>query len=201
MFSIESYLPALKARHSHLCPRQILGVRIGLAGAAKLGLEVPRSDKRLYIIVETDGCFVSGIEVAAGVGINHRTLRVEDYGKVAATFIDVKFHHAVRIFPKPDIRSRAWEYAPHETCAYDAQLLGYQIMPNEELLSTQDISLNFNLENLISVGGVRTICDNCGEEIINHREVINPFGVFCKTCAGESYYQLEVAHFETLVST
>ena len=50
--------------HNHLCPRQILGVRLGLAGAAALGLEPPVKDKRLLVVTETDGCFVDGVTAA-----------------------------------------------------------------------------------------------------------------------------------------
>jgi formylmethanofuran dehydrogenase subunit E len=66
------------ARHSHLCPRQVLGVRIGLVGAAALGIDAPRLDKRLLVILETDGCFADGVEVTTGCSVGHRTLRVED---------------------------------------------------------------------------------------------------------------------------
>jgi len=71
-------LAATAARHSHLCPRQALGVRIGLAGAAALGLDLPRRNKRLLAILETDGCFADGIEVATGCTVGHRTLRIEE---------------------------------------------------------------------------------------------------------------------------
>ena len=72
---IQTLLEQASARHSHLCPRQVLGVRMALAGAAALGLELPRNDKTLLVIAETDGCFVDGLEVAAGVTPGHRTLR------------------------------------------------------------------------------------------------------------------------------
>ncbi|RPI92411.1 MAG: hypothetical protein EHM40_13140 [Chloroflexi bacterium] len=47
--------------HSHLCPRQILGVRLGLAGMKALDLMAPPAKKRLLTILETDGCFADGI--------------------------------------------------------------------------------------------------------------------------------------------
>ena len=70
------------------------------AAAAMLELEVPRKDKRLLVIVETDGCFVDGVEAAVGVSVGGRTLRVEDYGKIAATFVDVKTERALRVAPR-----------------------------------------------------------------------------------------------------
>ncbi len=115
MRDMQPLLSELSARHAHLCPRQILGLRIGLAGAARLGLALPRTDKTLLVIAESDGCFADGLEVAAGVSIGHRTLRVEDYGKVAATFVNAQTGAALRLAPRPDIRRAAFAYAPGET--------------------------------------------------------------------------------------
>lgn len=180
------------ARHSHLCPRQVLGARIGLAGAAELGLDIPRQDKRLLVIVETDGCFVDGIEIATGCTMGHRTLRLEDYGKVAATFVDIQSEYAVRVFPHPDVRQRASFYLPDEKRHYLAQLKAYQVMPNEELLSFQQIHLVSPLRDLISRPGVRVNCMVCREEIINEREVVRHGLTLCASCAGLSYYQAAI---------
>lgn len=190
MLSLNEVLRISAARHSHLCPRQVLGARIGLAGAQALGLEAPRSDKRLLVILETDGCFADGIEAATGCTIGHRTLRVEDYGKVAATFVDVKTGQAMRIIPALDVRQRAYIYAPQEKRHYFAQLAAYQTMPDSELLSFQEVYLNASVEALVSRPGVRVNCELCGEEIINEREVLQEGRTLCKACAGKSYYQL-----------
>ena len=97
MTDLSALLAISAARHSHLCPRQVLGARAGLVGASLLGFEIPVSEKRLLVILEADGCFADGIEVATGVAIGHRTMRIEDYGKIAATFIDTTTGRAIRI--------------------------------------------------------------------------------------------------------
>jgi formylmethanofuran dehydrogenase subunit E len=142
MLSLNDGLKISAARHSHLCPRQVLGARIGLVSAGALGLEIPRSDKRLLVILETDGCFADGVEAATGCTIGHRKLRVEDYGKVAATFVDVKTGQAVRITPALDVRQRAYAYALDEKRHYFAQLAAYQVMPDSVLLSIQEGGLD-----------------------------------------------------------
>jgi formylmethanofuran dehydrogenase subunit E len=76
--------------HDHLCPRQILGVRIGHGRYENTGFDEPPAKKQLLVISETDGCFVDGVIAATNCTVGHRTLRVEDYGKVAATFVDTK---------------------------------------------------------------------------------------------------------------
>ena len=87
--------------HHHLCPRQVLGVRIGLAGMNALGFVEPPTNKRLLLISETDGCFVDGLWAATNCSVGHRTLRVEDYGKTAAVFVDVISGRAVRVARRP----------------------------------------------------------------------------------------------------
>lgn len=189
MPDIQGLLALSSARHSHLCPRQVLGVRMALAGAAALGMEVPRKDKKLLVIAETDGCFIDGIEVAAGVAAGHRTLRIEDYGKVAATFIDSKRGEAVRLAPRCDVRERAGLYAPEEARHYFAQLVGYQRMPDDALFTFTRVVLNQPVEEIISRPGVRVNCSVCGEEIMNEREIIYGGLNYCRACFGLGYYQ------------
>jgi formylmethanofuran dehydrogenase subunit E len=187
--SLQHILDQSSARHSHLCPRQVLGVRIGLAGAAALNLDVPRPDKRLLIIIETDGCFADGIEAATGCTVGHRTLRVEDFGKIAATFVDVKTGQAVRVAPRLDVRERAYACASDERRHYFAQLKAYQVLPDHELLSIQRVQLMTPVEAIVSRPGVRVNCEVCGEEIINEREVEHAGMRLCRSCAGQGYYR------------
>ncbi|MDZ7845195.1 MAG: FmdE family protein [Anaerolineales bacterium] len=186
---LEQYLELSAAEHDHLCPRQVLGVRTALAGAAVLGMDVPRNDKKLLVIVETDGCFVDGIQAVTGCSAGHRTLRVKDYGKVAGTFIEVDTGNAVRVFPQLDVRGKAADYAPEEDRRYFAQLIGYQRMPDSELLSLQRVRLFPPVEDIISRPGVRVNCTRCGEEIINQREVYQGGLTLCQPCASPAYYQ------------
>lgn len=186
---LQSFLDQSAARHSHLCPRQVLGVRVALAGAAALNLTVPRDDKRLLAIVETDGCFADGVEVASGCSVGHRTLRVEDYGKIAAVFVDVKAGRSVRVAPRLDIRQRAYQYVAEERRHYFAQLHGYQIMPDDELLVVEAVTLTVPIEEIVSRPGVRVDCAGCGEEIINEREVLVDGAPLCQHCAYGGYYR------------
>jgi formylmethanofuran dehydrogenase subunit E len=188
-FSLQHILDQSAALHSHLCPRQVLGVRVGLAGAAALNLDVPRTDKRLLIIIETDGCFADGIEAATGCTIGHRTLRVEDYGKIAATFVDVKTGQAVRVAPRLDVRERAYTCTPTEPRHYFAQLKAYQVLPDHDLLSIQPVQLTTPIAAIFSRAGVRVNCEVCGEEIINEREIVRDGLLVCRSCAGQGYYQ------------
>lgn len=176
--------------HSHLCPRQILGVRIGLAGMAALGFSEPPAKKQLLVISETDGCFVDGVTAATGCTVGHRTLRVEDYGKVAATFVDVRTGCAMRVAPRLDVREQACNFAFEESRHYFAQMQAYQSMPDEEMLTVQEVVLNTPIEQIVSRPGIRVNCDICGEEIMNEREIRQNGLTLCFPCAHGGYYQL-----------
>lgn len=187
-FELNDLLEKCASRHSSLCPRQVLGIRMGLAGLAALGLEAPVTQKVALVIVETDGCFADGIEVSTGTSPGHRTLRLVDLGKVAATFTDLKTRRSIRLAPAQGVRERARLYAPDEQQPYAAQLKGYQVMPEAELFTFQEVGLQPSIEAILSRPEARTKCDRCGEEIINEREVCSEGQVFCRTCYGEGYY-------------
>ena len=188
--SLAELLAESAARHQHLCPRQVLGVRMGMLGARALGIELPNTDKRLLVFVETDGCAADGVSVATDCSVGHRTLRVIDQGKVAATFVDTHTGQAVRIVPHPDARAAALRYAPSVRSTWHAQREAYQTMPDDELLVVQDVELTVCLDQLMSKPGLRVRCQVCGEEIINEREVVRGESILCRSCAGEAYYRL-----------
>jgi formylmethanofuran dehydrogenase subunit E len=179
------------SEHTHLCPRQVLGVRMGLAGLKALCLKAPLSTRTALVIIETGGCFADGIRVATGATVGHRTLRVEDLGKVAATFTNLKSGISLRMAPRLDIRTRAPEFAPEEKRRYFAQLQGYQVMPDEELFIFQSVELQTPATQIISHQNARAVCSNCGEEIINEREVVVEGMILCRTCAYGGYYRLK----------
>ncbi len=188
--SLQDLLDESAARHQHLCPRQVLGARMGLLGVRLLGMDLPNSTKRLLVITETDGCFADGLSVATGCTVGARTLRLIDHGKVAAAFIDTKTDRAVRLVPSKTSRPLAREYAPLARSRWHAQLEAYQIMPEAELFDVQPIELTLSLEKLLSKPGRKAICAQCGEEIINEREIIQEDRTLCRACAGDGYWRL-----------
>lgn len=177
--------------HKHLCPRQVIGVRMGLKAASLFELDLPQTDKRLLTFVETDGCFADGVSVATGCWLGRRTMRLMDYGKTAATFVDAKTDRAIRIRPHPDCRTRAPHYVPDAQSRWHTMLEAYQMMPADELLCWREVELSVSLKEIISRAGVRVNCEICGEEIINEREVHTGGLTLCRSCSGDSYYRLE----------
>ncbi len=207
-------------RHAHLCPRQVLGARLTLAGAAALGIPLPQADKRLLAVVESDGCFSDGVAVTANCWVGRRTMRVEDYGRVAVTLVDTHGGAAVRCRPQLDVRTRvgAWAADAATVAAggrdtglgmapmgaaggievgaiaprWAAYVLGYQRMPDAELVDVLPVTLTIDPAAIISHPDRRAVCAVCGEEVSNGREVVGPAGTTCAACADPAgaYYRL-----------
>ena len=189
MRALEDILCESSSRHKHLCPRQVLGARMALYAAEILALDLPRKDKRLLVTTEVDGCAVDGLIAATGCRAGSRTLRIVDFGKVAATFTDTCTDTSIRIVPARDARTLAREFAPHARNRWEAMLAGYQVMPFGRLFQTQPVRLNMTISEIISKPGKQTFCNVCGEEVINGREVMKNGRISCRACAGEGYYQ------------
>lgn len=189
MPDLQLLLEKSSREHSHLCPRQILGARLGLLGLKTLGFSEPPAKKELLVITETDGCFVDGLIAATGCTVGHRTLRVEDYGKTAATFVDTRTGRAVRVAPGAGIRERAYAFAEDESRHYFAQMQAYQVMPDEKMFTVQEVILKTPVEQIVSRPGLRVNCDVCGEEIMNEREVHQHGLTLCTACAQGGYYR------------
>ena len=157
--------------HSHLCPRQVLGVRMGLYAGRLLDIAVPQMNKRLYTILESDGCFLDGVSVSTGCTVGARSMTIMDFGKIAATFIDRDTGKAIRIVPERDARSLCADYAAEAGDRWHSYLMGYQAMPVTKLFAVQPVELVVSLEKIISKSTARCVCAACGEEIFNEREI------------------------------
>lgn len=188
MRDLQDLLDQSAARHHHLCPRQVLGVRMGMLAGKVLELDLPQADKRLFAFVECDGCGNGGVSVATGCWVDRRTLRVMDFGKLAATFVDTQNGRVIRIWPKAESRVVAEEFGSPELTSWQRQLLAYQTLPDDEFLTVQPVQLSVSLEKIISLPGLRVNCEVCGEEITNEREALLGGRVVCRACAGERYY-------------
>ncbi|MEP7137524.1 MAG: FmdE family protein [Chloroflexota bacterium] len=187
--NLDDLLTASATHHHQVCPRQVLGVRIGLLAGRAFEIPLPQSEKRLLAIAETDGCFVDGLSAATGCYVGRRTLRIEDYGKTAVTFVDTLTEQAIRIVPLGKARELASGYAPTAHNKWEAQLIGYQHMPDELMFDWQWVELTVSVKQIIGQAGKHVMCEICREEIINQREVIHEAMILCKPCSGDSYFR------------
>ncbi|MFA5111461.1 MAG: formylmethanofuran dehydrogenase subunit E family protein, partial [Desulfobaccales bacterium] len=70
------------AAHGHLCPGQVVGVRMAILGCRLLGFEVsctlPQL-KKLMVFVEMDRCTGDAVAQVTGVKLGRRSLKFADY--------------------------------------------------------------------------------------------------------------------------
>jgi formylmethanofuran dehydrogenase subunit E len=188
MKTLEEYLAWAAKAHGHLCAGQVLGVRLAMCGLRQLGIEDPARDrKRLVTYVEIDRCATDAVALVTGCRLGKRALKFFDWGKVAATFVDLQTGRAVRVAARERSKTRAREMFP-DLDKEQAQQRAYAVLPDEELFSTQPVRVEVRPEDLPGYKGPRITCEACGEGINFARQVVKEGRTLCRACAGESYY-------------
>ena len=193
MLSLDAYLRKAEVAHGHLCAGQVLGVRMAMLGLEKLAIEDPRGKdrKRLVTFVEIDRCATDAIGVVTGCRLGKRALKFRDWGKMAATFVDVSTGKAIRIAAKESSKALARSMHPEIENKNQQQMLAYREMAEDDLFTKQWVKVDLPAEEFPGYKGERVACAECGEGINFNREVQREGRVLCHACAGERYYQVE----------
>lgn len=192
MMEFETLLQGAAKEHGHLCPGQVIGVRMALLGLDLVGLENPketRDIKKLVVYVEIDRCATDAISYVTGVKLGRRSLKFKDYGIMAATFINLETNTAFRILSTESSRSIAGFYAPHIEDPHARQLEAYKIMPLSELFEVSQVRVSLKESDMPGPANHKTCCEKCGIVIRDAKEVLVEDKVFCHACAGMAYYR------------
>jgi formylmethanofuran dehydrogenase subunit E len=188
--SLDEFLREAEVAHGHLCAGQVLGVRMAMLGLQKLGIDDPRGKdrKRTVTFVEIDRCATDAVGVVTGCRLGKRALKFRDWGKVAATFIDLENNRAVRVSARESSKQLARNMHPEVENKNQQQMLAYREMRDEDLFDTQWVKVDLPPEEMPGYKGERIVCTECGEGINFRREVIRDGRTLCRSCAGERYY-------------
>jgi len=175
MKTLDEYLDDAEQAHGHLCAGQVLGVRMAMLGLEKLGINDPYGNKedrkRLVTFVEIDRCATDAIGVVTGCRLGKRALKFRDWGKMAATFVDVSSGKAVRIAAKESSKALARTMHPELDSKNQQQMLAYREMSEDDLFTLQWVKVELPAEELPGYKGERVVCADCGEGINFRREV------------------------------
>jgi formylmethanofuran dehydrogenase subunit E len=190
--SFDELLRDAEEAHGHLCAGQVLGVRMAVLGLELLGIDDPRGAdrKRLITYVEIDRCMTDAVAVVTGCRLGKRALKFRDWGKVAATFVDLETGKAVRIAAKESSKALARQMHPEIESKNQQQMLAYREMLTDDLFAVQRVNVNVPPEELPGYKGERIVCAECGEGINFQREVRQDDKILCQPCAGGKYYTL-----------
>ena len=130
------------------------------------------------------------IGVVTGCRLGKRALKFRDWGKVAATFVDLE--SGTRCSPR---RSRKLKEACARRCILKSRARTSSRCwptakcPIDDLFSIQWVKVQVGPEELPGYKGERIVCAQCGEGINFQREVRRDGDILCRACAGERYYE------------
>jgi formylmethanofuran dehydrogenase subunit E len=189
--SLDELLRDAEEAHGHLCAGQVLGVRLAMLGLKLLGIDDPRGKdrKRLITFVEIDRCATDAVAVVTGCRLGKRALKFRDWGKVAATFVDLASQRAVRVCARESSKALARQMHPEIENKNQQQMLAYREISNDDLFTVQWVKVALPPEELPGYKGERIVCEQCGEGINFQREVRREGKILCRACAGERYYE------------
>jgi formylmethanofuran dehydrogenase subunit E len=193
MQAFEDLLREAEIAHGHLCAGQILGVRMAMLGCARLGISEPKGAdrKRLVTYIEIDRCATDAIGVVTGCRLGKRALKFRDWGKMAATFVDLATGRAIRIAARESSKQRARELYPQIEAKNQQQMLAYREMPDDELFTEGWVRVELPPREMPGYKSARIACARCDEGINYDREIVRDGETLCQGCAdpGGRYYR------------
>jgi formylmethanofuran dehydrogenase subunit E len=165
--SLDTLLKKAETAHGHMCAGQVLGVRMALLGLKALGIEDPlgADRKRLVTFVEIDRCATDAIGMVTGCRLGKRTLKFRDWGKMAATFVDIASGAGTRVVALENSRELALQLHPEIESKSRQQMLAYQELGDEQLFRIEQVRVHVDAAELPGYKAGRVVCARCGEGI------------------------------------
>jgi formylmethanofuran dehydrogenase subunit E len=194
-YNFQRSLEASVKVHGHLCAGQVLGVRMSMRGLSEIGIHDPKGTdrKNIIVFVEMDRCATDAVQSVTGCSLGHRTMKFMDYGKMAATYVNLKTGQAVRIVAREGSRQKAKDHFPGIEDKYAAQLEAYKVMSDEELFDVMEVAVKLRPEDMPGRPMRRVRCEACGEHVQDMREVFRDGKLLCVPCAGGGYYAIRTS--------
>lgn len=190
---VEGLVAASARVHGHLCPGQVIGVRMAILGLGLLGYACPLTYpeiKNVVGVVEVERCLADAVATASGLRFGRGSLKLINLGLLAATFGDLSSGRAVRILSREDARERAMTYAPLAKGLSAAQTEAYMVMPNAELFDAAWVELNIPAHEMPGARPDKVTCQQCGVLVRSGQARLENGRVICPVCAGQAYFSL-----------
>ncbi len=179
------------AAHGHLCPGQVVGVRMAMLGCRLIGLDEPtrrEQIKKLIVYVEMDRCTADAVAHVTGVRMGRRSLKFMDYGIMAATFLNLETGKAFRVVSTEEARDLAEVYAPEVSGKSNQQLTAYCRMPDSVLFRVQQVGVPIKAVDLPGPTKRKVACGRCGQIVRDGREIVVAGETICRPCAEGAYF-------------
>jgi formylmethanofuran dehydrogenase subunit E len=166
--------------HGHACTGIVLGTRITLAAMKALGLKPGERHKNLIVYTEIDRCMTDAVQAITGCSLGHRSLKLADYGKFAATFVNTDTGKAVR--------ATVNEYFGNDI-PLEETLKKLASIPDSQLVSLEVVMVEIPETDLPGPPKKKAACAACGERIMDGRAIMVGGKTLCRTCAHGGYYR------------
>jgi formylmethanofuran dehydrogenase subunit E len=202
LVDFKSLLNKAASSHGHLCGGMPLGIRMGIAGLRELDMMDPSKRQDLIVFAEIDRCITDAISVATGCTLGRRNLKLVNYGKFAATFVNFSNGKAVRVMSRRDARDSAMRFAERngwtapgeqirEFSEREKEILikAYTQMPEANLILIEKVKVNVPMGELPGRPTHIVACSSCGELVYDHKEITKEGRILCKSCASGAYYE------------
>lgn len=193
MKPFEELLSASASDHGHMCPGQVVGVRMAMLGCRLIGLEEPTSHeqiKKLIVYVEMDRCAADAVAFVTGARLGRRSLKYMDYGIMAATFLNLETREAFRIVSTEESRDLAHVYATEIKEKTARETEAYKRMPDDVLFRVQRVDVPISEFDLPGPTRKKATCVRCGQVVRDNKEVIIEGRPYCKPCGQGAYYKI-----------
>ncbi len=192
MEDFNTLLKGSAAAHGHLCPGQVVGVRMAMLGCRLVGLDNPRElpqIKQLIVYVEIDRCATDAIAYVTGVKLGRRSLKFIDNGIMAATFVNLESGKAFRIVSTETSRDLAPDYAPGIDDHHQQQLAAYIKMPDDVLFTVAPVQVDVPIHDMPGPSRFKVRCEACGAMVRDKKEVLINDRVLCRPCAYGTFHR------------
>lgn len=189
--TFEDLLAGSVAAHGHLCPGQVVGVRMAMLGLRLLDFEAPPTYpqlKQLIVFIEMDRCTGDAVTYVTDVKLGRRSLKFVDYGIMAATFLNLETQKAFRVISTEESRDLAVLYAPGEPDQRQQQTAAYKVMPDSVMFRVQEVQVDLTPFDLPGPTRRKATCMKCGQVVRDNREVRQNGFVYCRPCAAGAYF-------------
>lgn len=192
MDDFETLLKGSADAHGHLCPGQVVGVRMAMEGCRLIGLDNPREllqIKKLIVYVEMDRCATDAIAFVTGARLGRRSLKFVDHGIMAATFVNLETGRAYRIVSTESSRDLAGQYAPEVENRREQQIEAYKRMSLDDLFTIQEVRVEVSASDMPGPTRFKAVCSKCGQVVRDKREVMRNNQILCRPCSMGTYYE------------
>ena len=144
----------------------------------------------MIVYVENDRCIADAIQILTGTRLGRRSMKLVNYGKMAATFINTETGNAYRIWVSGKINEMIGKMnldPKEKERQFEIVLRSH----SEDVVSAQRVTIHIPPEELPGKPKRTVMCVKCREKVMDNKDIMAKGGPICLACAKGPYYRIE----------